>query len=130
MFGISIYKILAVIIAVLLLVGYFKYTQDKMAELNQAVAQKEFALEVANTTIEKQQEDMKRQAEIAAATNEAYNLSRSELEDLRSKFAKFQDLDKLAAEKPLLLENKINNATKRVIDCTENVINRGRGDGC
>jgi chromosome segregation ATPase len=130
MFGISLYKILAVVIGVMLLVGYFKYTQDKMAELNQAVAQKEFALEVANTTIEKQQDAIKQQAEIAERTNEEYTNARREVEDLRQKFNKFENLDKSAAETPEVIETKINRATKRVIDCTQQVVNRGKGNGC
>ena len=38
MFGISLWKIAAAVMAVLAVVGYFKYTQDKIADLNKEVA--------------------------------------------------------------------------------------------
>lgn len=131
MFGISIYKILAVVIGVMLLVGYFKYTQDKMAELNQSIAQKEFALQTATATIEKQQEDMKAQAAIAKKTFDDYNEARKQVDELRDKFVKDgKDLSERAGENPKLMEDKINRATKRVFDCIEDVINKGKGNGC
>lgn len=131
MFGISLYKIIAVVVAVGLLVGYFKYTQDKMADLNQAVAQKEFALKTAQATIEKQQEDMKVQAEIAQKTFDEYNEARKQVDDLRAKFTRNgRSLGEQAAENPKVMEDKINKATKRVFDCIEEVINKGKGNGC
>jgi outer membrane murein-binding lipoprotein Lpp len=131
MFGISLYKILAVVIGVMLLVGYFKYTQEKMAELNQAVAQKEFALQTATATIEQQQADMKAQAAIAQKAFEDYNEARKQVDDLRDKFVKDgKTLATRAGENPQLLEDKINRATKRVFDCIEDVVNKGKGNGC
>lgn len=41
------WKIIALVLAIGAAVGYFKYTQDKMAELNQQIATKEFALKAA-----------------------------------------------------------------------------------
>jgi hypothetical protein len=124
MFGISLWKIAAVIIAVGLLVGYFKYTQDKMAELNGAIAQKEFALKAAQATIEKQAEDMKKQAEVQKKTFEDMQAARAKASELEAKFSK-HNLNEIGNAKPTELEKKVNKATDRVFRCIEDVINKG-----
>lgn len=131
MFGVSIYKILGILIAVGLLVGYYMHTQSKLEELNQTVATKEFALKSAEATIAKTQEDLKRQTEIAAKTNDDYQQARREVDIMRDKFTRDgKDLDQRAAENSSDLERRVNRATKRALECIENVINKETGNGC
>jgi uncharacterized protein HemX len=131
MFGISIYKIIGILVAVGLLVGYYMHTQSKLEELNQTVAIKEFALKSAETTIAKTQEDLKKQAEIASKINDSYQEARREVDTMRDKFNRDgKDLDQRAAEDSSDLERRVNRATKRALDCIENVINKETGNGC
>ena len=86
MFGGSMYKIIAIMLAVAAAVGYFKYTQDKMAELNQQIATKEFALQTANATIAQQQADLKKQQEILTQTSKEFEDARAAVNDLERLF--------------------------------------------
>ena len=131
MFGISLYKIAAVVIAVGLLVGYFKYTQDKMDTLNQAVAQKEFALKSATATIEKQQKDMQLQKETMDKLNKDFQESRAKVSELEGKFNKGnRDFGKDAGAKPAEIETRVNKATARTFKCIEETVNKGSSNGC
>ena len=126
------WKIIALVLAIGAAVGYFKYTQDKMAELNQQIATKEFALKAATETIAQQQEAMKKQQEILATTNEAYDQARAAVDDLEEKFRKDgRDLDKFATAKPKEVQTSANAASKKVFRCIEDQINKGKQDeGC
>lgn len=131
MFGISLWKIAAAVMAVLAVVGYFKYTQDKIADLNKEVATKAFALKAANETIAQQQADMKRQQETLSKLNTEFQDARSKVGELESKFNKGnRDFGALANEKPSEIEMKVNRATNRVLKCIEDVVNKGAGNGC
>ena len=123
------WKIVALVLAIAAAVGYFKYTQDKMAELNQQIATKEFALQTANATIAQQQEDLKRQGEILQKTNEAYDKARADVSELEDKFRKDgRDLDKFATAKPGEVQTRANAATKKVFRCIEQQVNKGKQD--
>ena len=126
------WKIVALVLAIAAAVGYFKYTQDKLAELNQQIATKEFALKAATETIAQQQEAMKKQQEVLATTNAAYEEARSAVTDLEDKFRKDgRDLDKFASAKPKEVQTRANAATKKVMRCIEAQINKGKPDeGC
>ena len=132
MFGGGMWKIVALVLAIAAAVGYFKYTQDKLAELNQQIATKEFALKAATETIAQQQEAMKKQQEVLATTNAAYEEARSAVTDLEDKFRKDgRDLDKFASAKPKEVQTRANAATKKVMRCIEAQINKGKPDeGC
>jgi len=132
MFGGGMWKIVALVLAIAAAVGYFKYTQDKLAELNQQIATKEFALKAATETILQQQEAMKKQQEVLATTNAAYEEARSAVTDLEDKFRKDgRDLDKFASAKPKEVQTRANAATKKVMRCIEAQINKGKPDeGC
>ena len=132
MFGGGMWKIVALVLAIAAAVGYFKYTQDKLAELNQEIATKEFALKAATETIVQQQEAMKKQQEVLATTNAAYEEARSAVTDLEDKFRKDgRDLDKFASAKPKEVQTRANAATKKVMRCIEAQINKGKQDeGC
>ena len=124
MFGFSLWKIVAVLAICAGVAGYFKYTQDQLAELNQQVATKDFALKAATATIEQQQADMKRQQEIMNKTNEDFQAARSRVGELENKFSQI-DLDRRARDDAAKLEEKVNNATKKVFRCIEDVVNKG-----
>lgn len=124
MFGIDLSKIVIALIVAALIGGYYYYTQGQLAELNQAVAQKDFALKTAQATIEKQAEDMKKQQEIMQKTFADMQEARNKVTELEGKFAKF-NLDQQADTKPLELERKINKATDRVFRCIEDIVNKG-----
>lgn len=129
MFGSSMWKIIALVLAIGAAVGYFKYTQDKLAELNQEIATKEFALKAATETIAKQQEDLKKQQEVLANTNAAYDEARAAVNDLEEKFRKDgRDLDKFAVAKPKEVQTRANAATKKVFRCIEDQVNKGKQD--
>jgi chromosome segregation ATPase len=129
MFGGTMWKIIALILVVAAAVGYFKYTQDKMAELNQQIATKEFALQTANATIAQQQEDLKRQGEILQQTSKDFEEARAAVSDLEDKFRKDgRDLDKFANAKPKEVQTRANAATKKVFRCIEDQINKGKQD--
>lgn len=129
MFGGGMYKIIAIVLVVLAAVGYFKYTQDKMAELNQQVATKDFALKTANETIMKQQEDLKRQQEVLQQTSKDFEEARAAVDELEDKFRKNgRDLDKFATAKPGEVQTRANAATKKVFRCIEQQVNKGNQD--
>jgi DNA-binding transcriptional MerR regulator len=131
MFGIDISKIVIALIGAALIGGYYYYTQGQLAELNQAVAQKEFALKVADETIKKQAEDMKKQQEVLKQTYEDMQAARGKVSELEGKFAKL-NLDQQADKSPIDLEKRVNKATDKVFRCFESVVNKGAANapGC
>lgn len=123
------WKIVALVLAISAAVGYFKYTQDKLAELNQQIATKDFALKADEETIVKQQEAMKKQQEVLEKTTKAYNDARADVDELEDKFRKDgRDLDKFANAKPKEVQSRANAATKKVFRCIEEQINKGKQD--
>jgi phage-related tail protein len=132
MFGGTMWKIIALVLVIGAAVGYFKYTQDKMAELNQQIATKEFALQSANATILKQQEDLKKQQEVLLQTSKDFEEARASVTELEDKFRKNgRDLDKFATAKPKEVQTRANAATKKTFRCIEQQVNKGKqDDGC
>ena len=132
MFGGNINKIIIIVLIAGAAIGYFKYTQDKLAELNQQIATKDFALQTANATIAQQQEDLKRQQEILNQTSKEFEEARAAVADLEDKFRKDgRDLDKFATAKPGEVQSRANAATKKVFRCIEEQINKGQqNDDC
>jgi chromosome segregation ATPase len=129
MFGGGMYKIIAIVLVALAAVGYFKYTQDKMAELNQQIATKEFALKAATETIAKQQEDLKHQQEVLQQTSKNFEDARAAVGELEDKFRKDgRDLDTFATAKPAEVQSRANAATKKVFRCIEQQVNKGKQD--
>lgn len=123
------WKIIALVLAIGAAVGYFKYTQDKMAELNQQIATKDFALQTSNATIKQQQEDLKRQQEVLNQTSKEFEEARAAVNELEEKFRKDgRDLDKFATAKPSEVQTRANAATKKVFRCIEQQVNKGKQD--
>ena len=131
MFGIDLSKIVIALIVAALIGGYYYYTQGQLAELNQAVAQKEFALKTAQATIEKQAEDMAKQAEVLKKTYEDMQVARAKVSEVEAKFNKI-NLDQQATTAPTDLEKRVNKATDKVFRCFETVVNKGAANapGC
>jgi len=133
MFGFSIYKILAVLLIIGAVVGYFKYTQDELARLNQEVATKDFALKTTTATLEKTQADLKEQQAVAQKAYDDYQAARNEADDIQAKFTKNnRDLGAFAASKPLELQKRMNDATSKSFRCIEETVNKGAANvqGC
>jgi hypothetical protein len=133
MFGFSIYKIMAVILIIGAVVGYFKYTQDELARLNQEVASKDFALKTTTETLKKTQEDLKEQQAISQKTFDDYQAARNEVQDIQEKFTKNnRDLGAFAQSKPTELQKRMNDATAKSFRCIEDTVNKGlvNAKGC
>jgi peptidoglycan hydrolase CwlO-like protein len=133
MFGFSIYKILAVLLIVGAVVGYFKYTQNELARLNQEVATKDFALKTTTATLEKTQADLKEQQAVAQKAYDDYQAARNEVDDIQAKFTKNnRDLGAFAASKPTELQKRMNDATAKSFRCIEETVNKGAANvqGC
>jgi len=133
MFGFSIYKIMAVVLLIGAVVGYFKYTQDELARLNQEVASKDFALKTTTATLEKTQADLKEQQAVSQKTFDDYQAARNEVQDIQEKFTKNnRDLGAFAQSKPTELQKRMNDATAKSFRCIEDTVNKGltNAQGC
>lgn len=126
MFGVSLWKIGIVLAIVGGVVGYFKYTQDELARLNQEVAAKEFALKTTSETLKKTQEDLKVQQEVAQKAYDDYQTARNEVNTIQEKFRKNnRDLAAFAQAKPKEVKKRMNDATSKSFRCIEETVNKG-----
>ena len=133
MFGISLWKIGIVLAVIGSVVGYFKYTQDELARLNQEVAAKEFALKTTTETLKKTQEDLKSQQVIAQKAFDDYQEARNEVNTIQEKFTKNnRDLSAFAQAKPKEVKKRMNDATSKSFRCIEDTVNKGTANvpGC
>jgi uncharacterized protein HemX len=126
MFGSGMGKILIILLLVGAGVGYFKYTQDQMAQLNQEIAKKDFALKADEETIKKQNEAIEQQKKILEQTTKEYQAAREKVTDLEDKFTKNgRNLNEFATAKPDEVEIRANTATKKTFRCIEQTVNQG-----
>lgn len=133
MFGFSLWKIFVIIGLIGAGIGYFKYTQDELARLNQEVATKDFALKTTTATLEKTQADLKEQQAISQKTFDDYQAARNEVNDIQEKFTKNnRDLGAFAQSKPAELQKRMNDATAKSFRCIEDTVNKGltNAQGC
>ena len=124
---------MAVVLIIGAVVGYFKYTQDELARLNQEVATKDFALKTTTATLEKTQADLKEQQVVAQKTYDDYQAARNEVNDIQAKFTKNnRDLGAFAAAKPTEVKKRMNDATAKSFRCIEDTVNKGitNAQGC
>lgn len=125
MFGLNFTTIFIILALIGAGVGYFKYTQDEMARLNQEIATKDFALKESQATIKKQQEDMAKQAIALDAANKAYNDARNDVTEMTEKFNKAgRDFGLWLESAPAVAEKHVNDASKKSWRCIEDVVNK------
>lgn len=130
MFGLSLGKIFLVLALIGAGVGYFKYTQDEMARLNQEIATKEFALKQSQETIKKQQEDMAKQAVALEKANKDMNEARDAVADMTEKFNKAgRDFGNWLEAAPTKAQEHINSASKKSWRCIEETVNKEKHNG-
>jgi len=94
---------------------YFEHTEHKIADLNEQVVQLQVAKQAQDLAIQK----ITAQAAAAQKANDELVKKNSAIEASTSKLGKFfssHDLDKSIKSNPGLVEQKVNNATKRLWD--------------
>ena len=130
MFGLNFTTIFIIIALGAAGVGYFKYTQDKMDEMNREIATKDFALKESEATIAKQKADLEAQAKILEETNKQMQEARLQVDKLHDKFSKQgRSFGKFVESQPDKAEDKINSASKKSWRCIEDTVNKGENDG-
>ena len=118
--GITLYMAIALGIVVLASAAYFKYSQDKLAEANQAMAAEQARAESAEANLEFMQESIRRQQEALGRLADESVAIRKEQQETIDIFAE-HDLKALAERKPNLIETRVNRATKGVFDELEDI---------
>ena len=130
MFGLNFTTIFIIIALAAAGVGYFKYTQDKIDEMNREIATKDFALKASEATIAKQKADLEAQAKILEETNKQMQEARLQVDKLHDKFSKQgRNFGKFVESQPDKAEDKINAASKKSWRCIEDTVNKGENDG-
>jgi len=107
-------------------VFYYKYTQNKIALLSQEKAILEFSIKEQRKVIDSLQKDIKLIVQARDQLSSRLAQSQREINQLKDTLYREnqgkKSLEELAREKPQLIENLVNNATKKVFDCFENII--------
>lgn len=103
---------------------YYTDTQSRLADYaaNQEIL--ESSLEVQRTTITVLRDDIARINEVIGNLNDDFSRSREQVQELENKFRQSangdqRDFGALAAEKPGLVQNIVNNGTQDVLRCFE-----------
>jgi|SRR5210317_1379146 len=101
---------------------YYNSSQETIAQLNQNIAtlranqaQLEQAIATSNETIARQQADAQQFAEANNALREQLQEAEAYSDDLQSKLRN-HNLTVLTAQRPGLIETRVNNATARLFD--------------
>jgi len=101
---------------------YYNSSQETIAQLNQNIAtlranqaQLEQAIATSNETIARQQADAQQFAEANNALREQLQAAESYSDDLQSRLRN-HNLTVLTAQRPGLIETRVNNATARLFD--------------
>lgn len=97
---------------------YYKDSQAKIMMLQANNAKLELAVKINEETIKTLQENYQQAAEQIAQVNTELNDSRSQNKELQLKLSK-HELGALAAAKPGLVQNIVNNATNNAGRCLE-----------
>ena len=99
---------------------YFKYSQNKMAEMNQAIAAQTARAASAEANLEAMREDVARQTrELNRLANEIQE-NRKAAQNLEDTFAE-HDLNALVNAKPDLVQRRVNDGTRRVFERIEEI---------
>lgn len=118
--GFKISAVFVVIICVLLGVGYFYYnsTQKHIQILSDQNARLELSVKMNEQVITRQREAMTRQSEENNRLNQALIDAEQDRNRLLNIFRE-HDLNDLAVNRPGLIENRINRATRDIFDQIE-----------
>lgn len=130
MFGLNFTTIFIILALAGAGVGYFKYTQDKMDEMNREIATKDFALKASEATIAKQKEDIEQQAKALTKANEDMKAARDAVEEIQGKFNKGgRDFGNFLEAAPTKAQEHINAASKKSWRCIEETVNKEHHNG-
>ena len=111
-----------ILVAVVGLVGgavygayfYYKDTQARIQTLTENAAKLEIATQTQKNTIDTLVQDAQKNAELAKKLNTRLEAANNYKNQLIGKLRK-HDLSRLSQQKPLLVEGKINHATKKLL---------------
>lgn len=109
------YRIIFMVLMAAVLVGYYWFTQKKINALTANISKYEVAVKQSEATINQlktdAEENQKRMSELSdsLAKAEVYN------DELRQTLRK-HNLERLAVKKPGLIQKRINDASKKLID--------------
>lgn len=120
---IGAYKVYLIIAALLAVIAgtafwYYKDTQHRIEVLTQEKAQLEISVDLQQKAIESLKSDMLAMGRILTDTNKKFDIARQEAQTLADKLAK-HELGALAVQKPGLVQNRVNEATKEAYRCIE-----------
>ena len=118
--SVQLIKILSVVAVIGGAYMYFKYSQDRIEELNREITTYQFASKVANKTIDELNENNKKQKFMLNKLQ--VKLKDSEIDNDRlKKMLRKHDLTKLSLKKPGMIEKRINDATKQIFSDITNI---------
>lgn len=109
------YRIIMIASLVVILIGYYAASQKRIETLTANISKYEAAVEQSEATIDQLKADAEENSE---RINElSSSLARAEIynDELRQTLRK-HDLERLAIKKPGLIEKRINDASKKLID--------------
>ena len=92
---------------------YYKYSQDIIMTLQSNNAKLEVAINTQKQTISSMKENFEKQAAALTDLSAANQALNSEKDALSTKLMK-HDLEELSRRKPVLIERRINNGTKKL----------------
>lgn len=108
-------KIILLGILIAAVVGYFYYSQTKISSLNSLVAEQAITIATQEQTIVEIKKIVTKQINALNQLNESNSTLNKEKDELVNKLIK-HDLEELSKAKPGLVEKRINDATKTIID--------------
>lgn len=115
-------SIVGVLVAIIGGAGYtyFKYTQEKISDLTQQIAQYEINIRQCEGLVANIQADKQRIERETAVLQTRVDEAEEYQSDLIRKLQR-HDLTRLTLEKPGLIETRVNNATEQVFEELESI---------
>lgn len=116
-------KLILIMLVIIAMLGggaywYFKWSQNELAVLRANNAKLEVAINEQAKTIDDLQAFQKKQIEDIRRLQDGLTASETYRKSLEDKFLK-HDLERLAREKPKLIEDRMNAATAKILDQIE-----------
>ncbi len=116
MFGLNKYIIIAFSIFILMFGGYFWYSQNEIATLNKTIVAKDIALDEQNKLIT----NLKIDVESIKQVNKELSIVEREATENASRLSdKLRNLGTIAKEKPIIVQDLINQSAVNRIRCFE-----------